>query len=386
MINFPAVYIANGTALMLLLVILSSLIRPLRHGLFEEKIFYTMVLFNILQCFLETAAFFIDGKMLYGYRTLSIVINCIVFINSNLFAYFWTIYVDYKLFTDMKRIKRLYPFVAIPAMLTIIGCLINLITPVFFTVDESNIYHRTVLFIIPYIVAYFYLAYGVMLSYWHRKKVHKYLFFPAILFMIPIIIGSLLQFFFYGYAFLWLGVSIGMISLFINVQNEASFVDPLSGLFNRQYLKNILIMHSNKGNTARTLAGIMLDIDGFKSINDRFGHLIGDDAIFSTGKILRTAVGDKGMLCRMGGDEFVVLIYPKSQKEIMDTIDVIETQTALFNESEQKPYKLEFSIGYSTYESKHESIDDFLRKIDDSMYEEKRRRISEGTLPDRRRN
>ena len=109
MINFPAVYIANGTALMLLLVILSSLIRPLRHGLFEEKIFYTMVLFNILQCFLETAAFFIDGKMLYGYRTLSIVINCIVFINSNLFAYFWTIYVDYKLFTDMKRIKRLYP-------------------------------------------------------------------------------------------------------------------------------------------------------------------------------------------------------------------------------------------------------------------------------------
>ena len=386
MINLPAICIANGTALLLLIVILLSSKRASRHGLFDEKIYYTMVTLNILQCLIESAVFFVDGKMAYGYRTFSIVLNDILFINTIIFACLWAIYVDYKLFADIKRIKRIYLFVAIPAMLIIIGCLINLVTPVFFLVDKYNIYQRTDLFIVPYVVTYFYLAYGIILIYSYRKKVHKYLFRPAVLFMIPVILGSLLQFFFYGYSLVWLGVSIGMISLFITVQNEASYVDMLSGLFNRQYLNNVLIMHSKKGDTARALAGIMLDIDSFKSINDEFGHVVGDDAISTAGKILRTAVGDKGLLCRYGGDEFIILMHVKSQKETMDMIDAIKTQTILFNESGKKPYKLNFSIGYSTYENKHESIDDFLNKIDAFMYEDKKRKIDEKIIPDRRRN
>ena len=383
MINFPAIYIANGTAILLLLVILLSLKRPLRYGLFEEKIFYAMVVLNILQCIIESAGFFLNGNMGYGYRTLSIVLNTILFINSSIFTYLWVIYADYKLFTDMKRIKRIYSFVAIPAILIIIGYLINLVTPVFFVVDKYNVYQRTDLFFIPYIVTYFYVAYGIILIHFYRKKVHKYLFLPAILFMTPIVIGSLLQFFFYGYSFMWLGVAIGMNSLFINVQNEESYVDTLSGLFNRQYL-NKLLLYSKKRDATRALAGILLDIDGFKSINDRFGHLVGDDAISVTGKILRKAVGDKGVICRFGGDEFVILMYINSQKEIIDMIDMLKTQATLFNESEKKPYKINFSIGYNTYESNHEAIDDFLKKIDASMYEDKKRKICEGILPDRR--
>ena len=127
-----------------------------------------------------------------------------------------------------------------------------------------------------------------------------------------------------------------------------------------------------------------MDIDGFKSINDRLGHLVGDDAISRTGKILRKAVSNKGIACRFGGDEFVILMYINSQKEIMDMIDMIKTQATLFNESEKKPYKINFSIGYNTYESNHEAIDDFLKKIDASMYEDKKRKICEGILPDRR--
>lgn len=384
MFNFPAIYIANGTAIMLLLIILLSSKKPFRHWLFEEKIFYSMVIINIMQCLLETAAFVVDGNLAYGYRTFSIIVNTMLFINTVMFAYSWVVYVDYKLLTDMKRIRRRYPFVAIPAALIVIGCFINLVTPVFFVIDQHNIYQRTDFFIIPYAVTYFYLVYGMVLIYSHRKNVHKYLFFPATLFMLPIGIASVLQFFFYGYSLIWLGVSVGMISLFVNVQNEASYVDQLSGLFNRQYLKNMMLMHTSRGDSARTLAGLMVDIDGFKSINDNFGHLVGDDAITSTGKILRTAVGDKGMLGRMAGDEFILLMYINSQTEITDMIDVINTHTALFNETEEKPYKIHFSIGYSTYDSKRDSMDDFLRRIDNSMYEDKRRKLCEGIVPDRR--
>ena len=300
MINLPAIFIANGIAVMLLLIILLSFKRPLRHVLLDEKIFFTMVILNIVQCVIETVVFLMDGKMVHGYHTLLVVLNVILFIINIVFAYSWTIYSDYKLFTDINRIKRIYPFVAIPAILTIIGCLINLVTPVFFTIDENNIYQRTDLFIIPYAVTYSYLAIGVILIYSYRKKVHKYLFLPVILFMIPIMIGSLLQFFFYGYSLVWLGVSIGLIYLYINVQNEASYVDVLSGLYNRQYLGNLLLMYSKKKDTAGVPAGIMLDIDNFKSINNTFGHIVGDDAISTVGKLLHTAVGDKGVICRCG--------------------------------------------------------------------------------------
>lgn len=383
MTNFPAVYIANGTAILLLFVILLSTKKPVRHGLFDEKLFYLMVLLNVLQCLIDTAAFIVDGKA--GYHTLSKVLNVFLFVSGAIFAYSWVIYADYKLFTDMERIKRIYPFVGIPAMLIIIGYLINLATPVFFVIDEYNIYRRTSLFPVAYAVIYFYLAYGVVLICSYRKKVHKYLFLPVVLFVIPVIIGSLLQFFFYGYSLMWLGLSIGMIALFVNVQNEASYVDTLSGVFNRQYLNNILFMLSKKKATATVPAGIMLDIDNFKSINNRFGHTVGDDAISTVGKMLRTAVDDQGIVCRYGGDEFVILIYINSQKELRDMVDMIKKQEALFNQSEKKPYKINFSIGCGTYENMYESIDDFLKKMDTSMFEDKKRKISEGIMSDRRR-
>ena len=70
MFNLPAIYIANGTAILLLLIILLSSKKPLRHVLFEEKIFYAMVIVNILQCLIESVGFFMDGKAGYGWLSL----------------------------------------------------------------------------------------------------------------------------------------------------------------------------------------------------------------------------------------------------------------------------------------------------------------------------
>ena len=101
-----------------------------------------MVILNIIQCLIELLTFLIDGKQVPGYRTLLIVSSVILYINNIIFAFSWTIYMDYKLFRDMKRIKRIYPYVAIPAVPVIIGCLINLVTPMFFAVDEYTLLER----------------------------------------------------------------------------------------------------------------------------------------------------------------------------------------------------------------------------------------------------
>ena len=385
MINLPAILIENGAAVFLLLVILSSIKKPMRYGLLDEKVYYAMIILNILQCIIESLVFFMDGKILPGYHSLLVVLNAMLFINTILFAYSWTIYADSKLFDDTKRIKRIYPFVALPAAAIVIGSLINLATPVFFAVDHNNIYQRTNLYIIPYAVTYFYLAYGVVLVYANRKKVSKYLFLPALLFMVPILIGSLLQYFFYGYSLVWLGVSLGMASLFTNVQNEASYVDVLSGLYNRQYLNNLMLAHSKEGNLGHVLAGILLDLDDLKGINDKFGHIVGDDAIIEVGKLLHRAVRGRGILFRCGGDEFIILMHVNYQKEILDVIDDVKTEVKLFNETKNKPYTLSFSIGYDTYRRKEDSMESFFKRIDESMYDEKSKKIHDNIIPERRR-
>ena len=82
MFNFPAICIANGTAILLLLIILSSSKRPIRHGFLDEKLYFAMVILNVLQCIIETVVFFMDGKMAYGFHALLIVLNVILFVNN----------------------------------------------------------------------------------------------------------------------------------------------------------------------------------------------------------------------------------------------------------------------------------------------------------------
>ncbi|MDD3222362.1 MAG: GGDEF domain-containing protein, partial [Lachnospiraceae bacterium] len=261
-----------------------------------------------------------------------------------------------------------------PAFLISVGSIVNLFTPVFFHITENNIYQRTGLYIIPYIFTYLYLAYGVVLIYCYRNKVKKYLFLPAIIFMVPILLGSLLQFFFYGLSLVWIGVAVALVSLYVNVQNEASCIDVLSGLYNRQYLNHYLYSESKRSNSKKMLAGILLDVDHFKHINDEFGHLVGDDAIASAGDILRNSVSEDGLATRFAGDEFVVVKLIEDEQEVIDTLQRIEENTKKFNEDAEKDYQLQFSMGYSIYDRKSDSIDTFLSRMDGAMYAEKRKK------------
>ncbi len=65
-----------------------------------------------------------------------------------------------------------------------------------------------------------------------------------------------------------------------------------------------------------------------------------------------------------------------SWREVTDITDAVKKQVTLFNESAKKPYKISFSIGQSIFRTKHETIDDFLKKIDRLMYEDKKRKAA----------
>lgn len=93
---------------------------------------------------------------------------------------------------------------------------------------------------------------------------------------------------------------------------DLAHTDPLTGLANRRALDERIAALLGKGADAKGFKLVLLDLDGFKPVNDRFGHGFGDKLLCGVADRLRECVSDDGLVVRQGGDEFAVLIPPHS--------------------------------------------------------------------------
>ena len=117
----------------------------------------------------------------------------------------------------------------------------------------------------------------------------------------------------------------------------------------------------------------MLDINDFKSINDRFGHLEGDRAIVDTADIIKKAIGSSGAGIRYAGDEFVIVLSTRTPIDTDIFVTNIRKGFDEFNAEEGHKYELHVSIGQSMVNLSEVSIDEVMNRIDKLMYEDKRR-------------
>lgn len=91
---------------------------------------------------------------------------------------------------------------------------------------------------------------------------------------------------------------------------EAAFTDPLTGACNRRFFDHFLdAAIEQAARQRRSLTVLMFDIDDFKQFNDRFGHAAGDEILKETVRLLRSVVRPSDKVCRIGGDEFVVIFH-----------------------------------------------------------------------------
>ncbi|MCZ7652869.1 MAG: diguanylate cyclase [Thermoanaerobaculia bacterium] len=97
---------------------------------------------------------------------------------------------------------------------------------------------------------------------------------------------------------------------------EQALRDPLTGLFNRRYLEETLERELVRAERAgEPLAAVLLDLDGFKVLNDRLGHAAGDELLRELGLLLRAKTRRSDFACRYGGDEFLVVMPGSSPEE-----------------------------------------------------------------------
>jgi diguanylate cyclase (GGDEF)-like protein len=153
----------------------------------------------------------------------------------------------------------------------------------------------------------------------------------------------------------------------------AAIKDPLTGAYNRAYFNEFMEKTIERaGRYKEFISFIMIDLDGFKQLNDQYGHQAGDDMLVEVANLLRGSMRGLDLLFRYGGDEFLIVLPHANCGEAMSIMGRIRKAVEKWN-SESNQYgdfRLSLSLGCSTWKKG----DDLLAKIreaDSLMYEEK---------------
>ena len=369
--NIQSIMVSDGFASVLLVILLVSRYMTRRNRRVDDHIFSAVTLLAITAGVIEIFSFMVDGLPGTTYRVLNVLTNSYLYMATVAIAILWVLYVDMRLYRNKEQLWPKYKIMIIASGVMQAVLIVNAFAGFCFRVDEDNIYHR-----LPglYVIYVFLLA-SVCISVYtlikYREEYGDVQFFPIWLFLIPVVSGCLLQAAFYGITLVWPGIALGITAIYINIQSQQAFVDTLTGLYNRQFIEHALYVMNTDYKSL--YYGIMLDIDYFKEINDRFGHSVGDDALCQAARIFRRAAMLDARVFRFAGDEFIILMRTFDKDAAMHMVDRIRGEMIRFNESGEHPYTLSFSMGFAQFDPKKDTLDDFLREIDETMYEDKKR-------------
>lgn len=155
-----------------------------------------------------------------------------------------------------------------------------------------------------------------------------------------------------------------------NLKHHAEH-DALTGLFNRRHLETVVSSWDDTGE--RVCSVLFLDLDGFKPINDEFGHHVGDEILASIAREVKKCMPDDALVARWGGDEFVVLVPDVSEAEARQLRHAITARFAQAFSTSAGDLTLGCSIGISSTD-RQPTLRACIAQADVSMYRAKERR------------
>ena len=146
--------------------------------------------------------------------------------------------------------------------------------------------------------------------------------------------------------------------------------DALTGLLNRRgFMASLEEARAKKGDASVAVA--LLDVDDFKMTNDTYGHACGDEALCAMGRFMTETFPDDAILCRTGGDEFMVCLIGESADRVDELIDAFRAIDMEY-EFEGVRRVMTVSIGYSWHPGESFGLKDAFTEADKALYAEKR--------------
>lgn len=343
MVQFMQIATANTSALLLLGMLKIHMNRYAKKNyLLDVRILSFMIGLTMFQCFFDTLVFWIDGKTFPMARELNYIGNVLYYTLNMTIAFLWPLFTEYKLNSSGAKVKRLALLMGIPYCPCVLLVASAPFNGFIFTVTGDNRYVRTSWhFMLPTFLVLFYIVVGTVRVYLQRRNKGKYMIFPAIYFVSPILLAVVTQTVHYGISLIFIGIAIGLTGVYLSTQNESAYLDQLCGVYNRRYFNDYVRAFCNS-KSRTSVTGVLIDMDGFKEINDCFGHDVGDEALIQFSEVLRRHMNGIGFAARYGGDEFI-LLFKQPVSAAQTVVSAIEKELEALNTAEGSSYQLAFS-------------------------------------------
>lgn len=335
---------------------------------------FVMLLFSALSLLsLDLCLNLLSGRVYPGSRIVLSLVAFFFYLLSPLPGYFYFLYVD-QLDKRWEQIPEKFGLLAaIPLLTNALFTIVSLFNGMIFSIDVGSTYSRGSHFYIIIVINLLYFIGGQLQSIrnlWIKKNVQSFL---NLLLPTPIVAGAFVQVYIEGVEVMLLAFALSLLMGFLYNQNTYANRDFLTGLYNRsigeEYL-NYLIQHKTKG---KIIGGILLDIDGFKQVNDQYGHDQGDYCLRLFSQVLRESFSRKWLICRYGGDEFLLFRQIDSRSEMDDAYLKFTKKLDQLNEEGRLPFLLHASVGKGVdAELLIGSLPFFLKLLDERMYQSKK--------------
>lgn len=155
-----------------------------------------------------------------------------------------------------------------------------------------------------------------------------------------------------------------------------SLVDSLTETFARRYLDYVLLREVSRADRrGSSLAFLLCEVDNLKSVNTRFGHLVGDEILVAVAALLKKTFRASDTVIRYGGDEFLVVMDNADERAAKIAFARLLTQVDKWNQMRaMEGYKLRLGCGIAAY-SKGANILGILETVEDRLYQQKLNKI-----------
>jgi diguanylate cyclase (GGDEF)-like protein len=264
-----------------------------------------------------------------------------------------------------------WAFIALPLGINLILALFSLKFDLMFSVGEGNVYHRGPHFWLLSALCYSYLLYYFYYAFANRKRMLHREFEVFFLGALPMVLAGVLQSMFQGLFLIWPAATFTMLIFYQHILIRQAHTDHLTGLANRRRFDNQLKAALESDDTRTAL--ILIDIDNFKSINDQYGHLMGDRALEAVGGALTRGARKTDLVARIGGDEFAMLAEVAEPQDLDRVTARVRENLRTINQRPLFPFVIEASVGVGCCDRRAGlCAEEFMHLIDNRMYEEKR--------------
>lgn len=380
----PSLFVNTFAAIILLVILVDVTHKQNRFMLDDQLLFVLLVVVNLVLLISDTATFMLNGQTFQGARGLNLLSTMVYYACTPIMSLLYLCFCDVKLGVPLEKRKHYALLYSLPGMINLLLTVLSVQGHYLFRLSEDNLYSRGSLLTLSFLlcsvlmaVAFFRVALYALRAKQDssqtctrrcRRNIYTLLGVA-----IPPLLGAISQIWFYQITVVWVSTVIGILIIFINMQNVEISTDSLTGLFNRRqadsYLQNLLQAPDRE----QPLILVILDINNFKQINDRYGHIAGDNGLRMVANALQTECNKEEFFSRYGGDEFIVIARHSQEAHILDLVSRINNRLTQYCKDLAQPYLLSISAGFAQWSPQLATQDDLFAFADAKLFEQKKR-------------